>query len=74
MAKLKKAFKWLGSNFGGTLLWLFAPISILEGNYRRENLDEWEYFARIFICLLWAALFIKEIVEYRKKQKVRKIN
>jgi hypothetical protein len=74
MAKLKKAFKWLGSNFGGTLMWFWYPIITLRDNSRMENLDEWDYFETIFICLFFAALFVYEIVEYRKKQKVRKMD
>ena len=43
MAKLKKAYKWLGSNFGGTLMWFWYPILTLQGNTNIENLDEWDY-------------------------------
>ena len=73
MAKLKKAFKWLGSNFGGTLMWFWYPILTLQGNTNIENLDEWDYIWTIFICFFSAAVFVYEIVEYRKKQKVRKM-
>ena len=34
----------------------------------------WEYFWAIVACLFFAAVFIKEIVVYRKKQKVRKMD
>ena len=39
-----------------------------------ENLDERDYFWVIFACLIFAAVFFFEIVEDRKKQKVRKMD
>tara|TARA_B110000503_G_C6840851_1_gene286790 strand:+ start:238 stop:516 length:279 start_codon:yes stop_codon:yes gene_type:complete len=74
MAKLKKAIKWLFGNFGFTAAGSLWVIITLRDNSRMENLDEWDYFETIFICLFFAAVFIKEIVVYRKKQKVRKMD
>ena len=39
-----------------------------------QDIGYWEYFWAIIACLSFAAVYIKEIVEYRKKQKVRKMD
>jgi hypothetical protein len=80
MAKLKKAFKWLGSNFDWTTslsFWVFITLSYLPENLDSKKSylpDGFWYFYTIFICLLFAAVFVYEIVVYRKKQKVRKMD
>ena len=39
-----------------------------------QDIGYWEYFWAIFAFLIPAGLFINEIVVYRKKQKVRKMD
>jgi hypothetical protein len=74
MAKLKKAIKWLFGNFNNSAGSFFLVIIMLRGIPNEENLDERDYFWVIFACLIFAAVFFFEIVEYRKKQKVRKMD
>ena len=39
-----------------------------------QDIGYWEYFWAIFVFLIPTGLFINEIVVYRKKQKVRKMD
>jgi len=74
MAKLKKAIKWLFGNFNNSAGSFFLVIIMLRDIPNEENLDERDYFWVIFACLIFAAVFFFEIVEDRKKQKVRKMD
>ena len=58
MAKLKKDSVWLFSNFGSTVMFFWIPIITFMDNHNEENLDEWDYFWTIFICLFFAAVFV----------------
>jgi hypothetical protein len=74
MAKLKKAIKWLFGNFNNSAGSFFLVIIMLRDISNEENPDERDYFWVIFACSIFAAVFFFEIVEYRKKQKVRKMD
>ena len=43
MAKLKKAFGWITSNFTGTTNFLWLPIITLMDIHDEENPDIWDY-------------------------------
>tara|TARA_A100001011_G_scaffold275548_1_gene285155 strand:- start:506 stop:799 length:294 start_codon:yes stop_codon:yes gene_type:complete len=69
VAKLKKAFAWLMSNFSGSLMFCWMPAWVIQDLLNRDDRDGWDYGIAIFLCLAFILFLIPDMVGYRKKMR-----
>ena len=69
MAKLKKAFAWLMSNFSGSLMFCWMPAWAIQDLLDKDEPDGMDYGIAIFLCLAFILFLVADIVGYRIKIK-----
>ena len=67
IAKLKKVFGWLTSNFTDASTFLWLPIITLMDIHDKENPDIWDYSIGTFMYVTIITILVSDIVTYRKK-------
>ena len=75
IAKLKKVFGWLTSNFTDASTFLWLPIITLMDIHDKENPDIWDYCIGIFMYVTIITIIVIDIITYRKKsyEKIKEI-
>ena len=71
MAKLKKVFAWLTSNFSGSLMFFWMPAWAIQDFLHTDEPNSWDYGVAIFLCFAFIFFLVADIVGYRKK--IRKL-
>ena len=67
MAKLKKAFAWLTSNFSGSLMFFWMPAWAIQDFLHTDEPNGWDYGVPIFLCFAFIFFLVADIVGYQKK-------